>query len=223
MPLLIIILLGAICYPSLVFAGENKRGEKVFKKCRTCHEIGTYAKAKVGPPLNNLIGRIAGSQEDYNYSKAMVTAGHGGLVWTEDILDQYLSRPRNIVPKTTMTFRGLKNVQDRTDVIAYLKTFLAGETKVSDENDPDVTSAILSIMGDPDYGEYLSGTCVTCHQLDGSDQGLPSIVGWPQSAFVTVMHAYKNKFRKSPVMQQHAGALSNEEIAALAAYFQNVP
>lgn len=218
-----ILLVMAICYPSLVFGNEIERGEKLFKKCRGCHEVGTYAKPKVGPPLNDLIGRVAGSIKGIKYSEAMIAAGQAGLVWTEEVLDQYLVRPRNMVPKTTMTFRGLKKPEDRADVIAYLKTFLASEVKIFAGNDPKVTPEILAIAGDPDYGEYLSGACVTCHQLDGSDQGLPSITGWPQIAFVTTLHAYKNKHRENPVMRQYASALSNEEIAALAAYFQNVP
>ena len=213
----------AVACPSFAFADAAERGEKVFKKCRSCHEVGIFAKTKIGPPLNDLIGRVAGSHEGVKYSKAMVAAGEGGLVWTEKALDQYLTRPRDIVPKTNMTFRGLKKSKDRADVIAYLKTFFVDEIKVSTGNDPDVSPDILAIAGDPEYGEYLSGTCVTCHQVGGSDQGLPSITGWPQSAFVTVLHAYKNKHRENPVMQQFAGALSNEEIAALAAYFQSVP
>lgn len=218
-----ILVIMAVACPSYAFAGAAERGEMVFKKCRSCHEVGTFAKAKVGPPLNDLIGRVAGSHANVKYSKAMVAAGKDGLVWTEEVLDQYLTRPRDIVPKTNMTFRGLKKPEDRADVIAYLKTFLSDEIIVSASNDPDVSPDILTIAGDPEYGEYLSGTCVTCHQVDGTDQGLPSITGWPQSSFVTVLHAYKTKHRENPVMQQFAGALSNDEIAALAAYFQSVP
>ncbi len=213
----------AVCCPSFVFADAVEHGEKVFKKCRSCHEVGTFAKVKIGPPLNDLIGRVAGSHEGVKYSSAMIAAGEAGLVWTEEVLDQYLTRPRDIVPKTNMTFRGLKKPQDRAAVIAYLKTFLKDEITLPGKNDPDVSPDILAIAGDPEYGEYLSGTCVTCHQVDGTEQGMPSITGWPQAAFVTVLHAYKNKHRKNPVMQQFTGALSNDEIAALAAYFQSVP
>lgn len=216
-------MLMAVVCPSFVAADVVERGKKIFKKCQSCHEVGTFAKVKVGPPLNDLIGRVAGSHVDVKYSKSMINAGKAGLVWTEAALDKYLARPRDVVPKTTMTFRGLKKPDDRAAVIAYLKTFSSEEIAISATNDPSVAPEILAIMGDPEYGEYLSGTCVTCHQLDGSDQGLPSINGWPQAAFVTVLHAYKNKHRENPVMQQHAGALSNEEIAALAAYFQSVP
>ena len=71
-------------------------------------------------------------------------------------------------------------------------------------------------------GENVYATqCATCHQADGSMEGIPSIVGWPEEDFVVAMHAYKNKQRSHPVMQMIAGRLNDEEIAALAAYFQS--
>ena len=83
----------------------------------------------------------------------------------------------------------------------------------------EVSVDILSIKGDAEYGEYLAGDCTGCHQRDGSYDGIPSIVGWDEESFVWAMHSYKEKIRKHPVMQMMAGRLSNEEIAALAAYF----
>ncbi|MDD9738155.1 MAG: c-type cytochrome [Marinovum algicola] len=77
---------------------------------------------------------------------------------------------------------------------------------------------ILAIEGDPEYGEYLSSECTTCHQASGSD-AIPAIVGWPQEAFVVALHGYKSGQRSHPAMQMIAGRLSDEEIAALAAYF----
>ncbi|MEM7190137.1 MAG: c-type cytochrome [Pseudomonadota bacterium] len=91
--------------------------------------------------------------------------------------------------------------------------------EATDGRDPAVDPAILAIEGDTAYGEYLASDCTTCHQADGADKGIPSITGWPRDAFVTAMHAYKAKARSHPVMQMMAGRLSNEEIAALAAYF----
>ena len=69
------------------------------------------------------------------------------------------------------------------------------------------------------FGQYLSGECVTCHQTSGADKGIPSIVGWDTEAFVAVMNSYKNKERENKVMITIAGALSDDEIAALAAFF----
>ena len=73
--------------------------------------------------------------------------------------------------------------------------------------------------GDRALGEYLSSECVTCHQITGKYEGIPPIVGWPESSFVEIMDEYRAKKRNNPVMQTIAGRFNNEEIAALAAYF----
>lgn len=74
--------------------------------------------------------------------------------------------------------------------------------------------------GDAALGEYLSSTCVTCHQLSGRvTGGVPAIVGWPDEQFVAVMDSYRKKERDNQVMQSIAAGLSNEDIAALAAFF----
>jgi cytochrome c len=73
--------------------------------------------------------------------------------------------------------------------------------------------------GDRALGEYLSTECVTCHQLSGAYQGIPPIIGWPEDSFIGIMNEYRSKRRSNPVMETIAGRYSNEEIAALAAYF----
>ena len=99
------------------------------------------------------------------------------------------------------------------------RRFSQGEPVVATATDHDLDPAILALKGDPEYGEYLSSDCTTCHQASGGDDGIPSIVLWPEEDFVIAMHAYKNKDRPNPVMQMMAGRLNDEEIAALAAYF----
>ena len=74
-------------------------------------------------------------------------------------------------------------------------------------------------QGDKGLGEYLSSECVTCHQLSGRSQGIPPIIGWPEASFVEIMDEYREKRRSNPVMQTIAAKFSNEEVAALAAYF----
>jgi cytochrome c553 len=76
--------------------------------------------------------------------------------------------------------------------------------------------------GDRALGEYLSSECVTCHQLSGQYQGIPPIVGWPETTFVEIMNEYRDKRRSNPVMQTITGKFSSEDIAALAAYFGSV-
>lgn len=101
--------------------GNAEEGAEVFKKCRACHDVGPEAKNKVGPILNGIIGRAAGTIEGYNYSDANKQAGAKGLVWTEEVMFKYLENPLSFMPGTKMAFAGVKDEQDRKDVIAYLK------------------------------------------------------------------------------------------------------
>jgi cytochrome c len=106
-----------------VLAQDAANGEDVFKKCRTCHQVGDAAKNSVGPILNGIVGRPAGTIEGFSYSPANKEAGSKGLVWTEEVLFKYLENPAAFMPKTKMIFPGVKDEQDRKDVIAYLKKF----------------------------------------------------------------------------------------------------
>ena len=76
-------------------------------------------------------------------------------------------------------------------------------------------------LGDKEYGQHLSGECVTCHKVN-TNKGIPSINGYDKDVFVTVMLAYKNKEMENPVMQMIAGRLDNEQIASLALYFNTL-
>ena len=208
--------------------GDAAAGETVYKKCKSCHQVGAGAKNRVGPHLNGVFGRAAAAVEDFKYSKAMQRAGADGLAWTVEKLDLYIENPKRLVTGTRMNFRGIKDADDRANVIAYLRQFSDNPQDIPESEptaretgthlDPAV-QLILAITGDPAYGEYLASECTTCHQRDGSDQGIPSVTGWPIEDFVLAMHAYKVKDRPHPVMQMMAGRLSDEEIAALAAYF----
>ena len=103
--------------------GNVEAGEDVFKKCHACHDTGPGAKNKVGPQLNGIVGRKVGTVADFAYSEANKEFGAKGSVWTEDELFKYLENPMVYMPKTKMVFAGLKDEQDRHDVIAYLKQF----------------------------------------------------------------------------------------------------
>ena len=110
-------------------AQDAAAGEAVFKRCASCHAVGEGAANKVGPELNGLIGRVAGTAPDYSYSEALTTAGTGGLAWTEADLHAFLMAPKEKVPGTKMTFAGLKDEADLSNIIAYLATFNADGTK----------------------------------------------------------------------------------------------
>ncbi len=208
--------------------GDPAAGAGLFRVCKACHRVGENARNAVGPHLNGLFGRTAGTVEEFRYSEGLLRAGADGLVWTFDSIDAYLENPKNLVSRTRMNFSGMPSAEDRSHVIAYLRGF---SDKPSDIPEAEPTStatdhaldpAILAIVGDPDYGEYLSGECLTCHQKSGSDSGIPAITGWPREDFVVAMHAYKTEIRPHPVMRMIAGRLSDEEIAGLAAYFESL-
>lgn len=105
--------------------GDVEAGEKVFRKCQACHMVGEDAKRKVGPVLNGIFGQQAGTNEDFGnrYSKAMVEMGEEGLVWTPEIMEEYLIKPREYVKGTKMAFAGLPKEEDRVNVVAYLLQF----------------------------------------------------------------------------------------------------
>jgi cytochrome c2 len=104
-------------------AEDIAAGETVFNKCKACHAVGEGAKNRVGPQLNDLFGRTAGTLADYKYSKPMVEAGEAGLVWTPETLREYLVKPRDFVKGTRMAFAGLPNPVDIDNLVAYLATF----------------------------------------------------------------------------------------------------
>ena len=101
-------------------AQDAAAGEKDFVVCRACHQIGPGAKTTVGPVLNGVVGRKAGTYPGYQYSEANRDSG---LTWTPEELDKYLASPQKVVPHTKMIFPGLKDEQKRKNVIAYLEQF----------------------------------------------------------------------------------------------------
>lgn len=206
--------------------GDAERGATLFaRQCNACHQIGEGAVNRVGPQLNGLFGRKAGTLPDFNYSKSMARMGADGLTWTLETLDAYIENPKALVSGTRMNYRGMDDAVARAALMAYLRDWsdrpqdIPESEPTARKTDPDLSPEVLAIEGDPDYGEYLASECQTCHQADGSDQGIPSITAWPTEDFVVAMHAYKQKLRPHPVMQMMAGRLNEEEIAALAAYF----
>jgi cytochrome c len=118
-----LLLAAALASPAVAQEGNAEEGAEVYKKCRACHEVGPEAKNRVGPVLNEIIGRKAGTIDGFAYSDANKASGAGGLVWTEEVLFKYLESPLVFMKGTKMAFVGLKDPQDRKDVIAYLKKF----------------------------------------------------------------------------------------------------
>lgn len=96
-------------------------GKKVFKKCRSCHQIGDKASNKTGPLLNGVFGQPAAGVDGFRYSKAMKTAAANGMIWDEETLTAFLAEPRKYLKGTKMTFRGLKKPKDFAAIAYYLQ------------------------------------------------------------------------------------------------------
>ncbi|AWM02764.2 c-type cytochrome [Bradyrhizobium amphicarpaeae] len=117
-------------------AQDAAKGEQVFKQCMTCHRIGPDAKNLVGPVLTGVIGRQSGTAPGFAYSALNKAAGENGLVWSDELIMQYLPDPNAFLKKfltdkgkadlatgsTKMAFK-LTDEQQRKDVIAYINKF----------------------------------------------------------------------------------------------------
>jgi cytochrome c len=103
-------------------AQNAEAGRTVYNQCRACHTIDAGGRNGVGPNLHAVVGRRAGAVEGFRYSAPMRTAAEGGLTWTPENLDRYLTNPKDLVPGGSMAFAGLRNEQQRKDLIAWMAT-----------------------------------------------------------------------------------------------------
>ena len=110
----------AACSLSSARAQDVASGEKTFAQCRACHQVGEAARNTVGPVLNGVIGRQAGTLDGYSYSAAMKGSG---LAWDETTFADYIRDPKVKVPGTKMIYAGQKDAARVADLIAYLKQF----------------------------------------------------------------------------------------------------
>ena len=113
---------------SAALAQNVADGEEVFEHCRTCHQVGEKAKNAMGPVLNGLFGRSAGTVKGYDYSPANKNSG---ITWDEATFREYIKDPKAKIPGTKMFYTGLKGEQHIKDLIAYLKQFDAAGKRTS--------------------------------------------------------------------------------------------
>ena len=111
----IIIILSVLMLTSVAHADNKVSGEKVFKRCVSCH---SFTKTKIGPPLGNIFDKKAGSVKGFKYSKAMKNSD---IIWNDCTLDKFLKKPRKYIKGTKMRFSGLKKKSHRDALIKYLK------------------------------------------------------------------------------------------------------
>jgi cytochrome c2 len=99
-----------------------EKGKKVFRKCKSCHQIGEGAKNRSGPILTGVVGKAAGSVDGFKYSKALKKVAEDGLIWSEEEMAAFLAKPKKYLKGTKMSFAGLKKESDQAAIIEYLKS-----------------------------------------------------------------------------------------------------
>ncbi len=109
-----------VALPTVASAQDPEAGKKMFKKCAPCHAVGPGAKNKVGPHLNGLNGRAAGSVQGFKYSDAMKNSG---ITWDQATFAEYIANPKERIPGNKMVFPGIKDEIDRDDLFAYVEQF----------------------------------------------------------------------------------------------------
>lgn len=110
--------MGAIGIGAAAAEGDPEAGQQAFQKCAACHSLEA-GKVKVGPPLHGVLGREAGTVEGFNYSDAMKSAE---IVWSAETLNEYLAAPKDFIPGNRMPSPGIKDADERADLIAYLQS-----------------------------------------------------------------------------------------------------
>ena len=124
---LVLVAVGLMVTTGAALAQDVEAGEKSFRKCAPCHNIGPDATNKVGPELNGLDGRKAGTVPDYNYSEANKNSG---ITWNEANFKEYIKDPKAKVPGTKMFFAGIKNEKEINDLWAFISSYdKDGKTK----------------------------------------------------------------------------------------------
>ena len=97
--------------------GDPERGRKLYFQCRACHSLKQNESHKIGPNLFGVFNSKAGTRDGFIYSTALMNSN---LIWDIDNLDHWLEKPYELVPGNQMIFSGMKNKNDRDDLLAYL-------------------------------------------------------------------------------------------------------
>ncbi len=110
---------------TLLASADPVQGADQAKKCAACHDLSEANTNKTGPGLYDVVERVIGSHPGFAYSQVLADHQAKGDVWTYDNLNQFLISPKGFAPGTKMTFAGVKNDQERANIIAFLSTLSA--------------------------------------------------------------------------------------------------
>lgn len=204
-----------------VCGGDPTAGEPHFEvSCAGCHTLTEGGEHRAGPNLYALYGRTAGTAPGFAYSEAMTLAGEGGLVWGRDTLRDFLQDPASVVPGTAKApMPGMDDEIYRTDLMTYVRLTTTPPPPALE--DVTIPPELLAMEGDVPYGEFLASECASCHVAGAvSTAGVPQIDTLSREAMMLALLQYRTGARANQTMGSVAARLGDEEIAALAAYFQ---
>lgn len=111
-----------VSFAELLAKADVAKGQAQSKKCLACHSLDKGGPNKIGPDLWGVVDRPVAHHEGFSYSEAVKAFAEGGKTWTYENLDHFLAGPKAFIPGTAMGFAGIKNDQDRADLVAYLRT-----------------------------------------------------------------------------------------------------
>lgn len=217
-----LLLLALVCCSPMAAADTSASLSDLAAPCLACHSLDPDGSTHVGPSLSGIAGRPLGADRSYTYSEAFTSMASDGLVWDRDTLDQFLTQPQALIEGTAMSYPGVPDPDHRALLLDWLLSDPSG--KVADlveanyNRDPTVKQ-ILQIAADVEYGEYLAGECLTCHESGDNSGRVPPIHRLTPDYFIYALLEYQNGARSNRVMQTITGALGTEEIAALSAVF----
>lgn len=150
------------------YAQDAARGEKLFRRCMTCHTITDGGPNKVGPNLFGIVGRDIATRDGFRYSNALL-ALEG--TWTEAALNQYLLSPRTYARGTRMAFAGLRKSKERADMIAWLKSQSPTKETGFEEavkeprQEPENVDPDLALLPKGAGRQETYEGCASCHSI----------------------------------------------------------
>jgi cytochrome c len=175
-------LVGGSDVNALVAEADPIRGQQSGRQCLACHTAERDAKAGIGPNLWGIYGRSIAAAENFEYSPALRNLDGE---WTPENLNSYLSGPANFAPGTKMTFPGIANPRDRSDVIAWIETLRDDPESIPKSGSASDSARIPDPFGQDwpqGEGRELAGyTCNTCHSLAIVKQQGLSRRGWEET------------------------------------------
>lgn len=190
--------------------GDPLMGAPLFESCSSCHALSADAPALPGPHLEGLFGRQVGSVPGFTYSPALSGKDFDwDIASLRSFLDGTMAVPNHPV---------ILDLQSRSDLMTYVR--IEGRSPPPAPDEVQAPARVIAMEGDMAYGEYLASDCLSCHNSAAVETGnIPGLNGLDTEYFITQLYRYRLRALDNEVMQIQAARLSEEEIAALAAYF----